>query len=163
MQSRAIIPSWYGVGTALETFCSGSERLALLRQMFKEWSFFNALIKNVELDIAKADMVIAELYASLVSDAQIRDSIYSQMEDEHARARRQICAIMEQKELLDHTPVMQLSIERRNPYVDPLNYIQVTLLRRLRSLPPGTEEADMLLEGVLASINGIAAGMKTTG
>ena len=85
------------------------------------------------------------------------------MQAEHERARRQICAIMGQKELLDHTPVMQLSIERRNPYVDPLNYIQVTLLRRLRALPPGTDEYDALLDAVLASVNGIAAGMKTTG
>lgn len=163
MQSRAIIPSWYGVGTALEDFCTRDDGLTLLRQMFKEWPFFSALIENVELDIAKADMAIAELYASLVSETRIRESIYQQMEDEHERARHQICAIMGQKDLLEYTPVMQLSIERRNPYIDPLNYIQVTLLRRLRSLPPGTEEADMLLDGVLASVNGIAAGMKTTG
>jgi phosphoenolpyruvate carboxylase len=70
---------------------------------------------------------------------------------------------MGQTELLDHTPVMRLSIERRNPYVDPLNYIQVALLRRLRSLEAGTEESDALLDSVLASVNGIAAGMKTTG
>jgi phosphoenolpyruvate carboxylase len=163
MQSRAIIPSWYGIGTALETFSQREDGLALLRQMFHEWSFFNAIIENVELDIAKADMPIAALYASLVPDARIREDIFNNMRAEHARAKAQICAIMEQKELLDHTPVMRLSIERRNPYVDPLNYIQVTLLRRLRELEAGTEESEALLDAMLASVNGIAAGMKTTG
>jgi phosphoenolpyruvate carboxylase len=163
MQSRAIIPSWYGVGTALEAYCARDGGLDLLRQMFHEWTFFNTLIENVELDIAKADMAIAGLYADLVADPHTREQIYRQMEDEHARASRHICAIMQERELLEHTPVMQLSIERRNPYVDPLNYIQVTLLRRLRALPPGTEEHDALLDAVLASVNGIAAGMKTTG
>ncbi|MFN8452648.1 MAG: phosphoenolpyruvate carboxylase [Anaerolineae bacterium] len=163
MQSRAIIPSWYGVGTALESFCADGSGLDLLRQMYREWQFFNALIENVELDIAKADMAIAGLYAGLVADPHVREQIYTQMRDEHARASRQICAIMGQKELLEHTPVMQLSIERRNPYVDPLNYIQVSLLQRLRPLPPGTDEHDALLDAVLASVNGIAAGMKTTG
>ncbi len=166
MQSRAIIPSWFGVGTALESFCisdSGSGGLDMLQQMYRDWAFFHALIENVELDIAKADMAIAELYSSLVSDDKIREQIFSQMQAEHARARKHICAIMGEKELLDHTPVMRLSIERRNPYVDPLNYIQVSLLRRLRALPPGTDESDKLLDAVLASVNGIAAGMKTTG
>ncbi len=163
MQSRAIIPSWYGVGTALEQFCADGDGLETLQQMFKEWTFFTALIENVELDIAKADMSIASLYASLVSDPQTREQIFSQMQAEHERARKHICAIMGEDALLDHTPVMQLSIERRNPYVDPLNYIQVTLLRRLRALPPGTDELDRLLDAVLASVNGIAAGMKTTG
>ena len=163
MQSRAIIPSWFGVGTALESYCNNGGGLDMLQQMFHQWPFFNALIENVELDIAKADMAIAGLYASLVTDEHIRAEIFSQMEAEHERARQQICAIMGQKELLEHTPMMQLSIERRNPYVDPLNYIQVTLLRRLRALPPGTDELDALLDAVLASVNGIAAGMKTTG
>ncbi len=163
MQSRAIIPSWFGVGTALEAFCSNGGGLDMLQQMYHDWSFFHALIENCELDIAKADMAIAQLYASLVSDEKIREQIFSRMQTEHARARKHICAIMGEKELLDHAPVMQLSIERRNPYVDPLNYIQVSLLRRLRTLPPGTDESDKLLDAVLASVNGIAAGMKTTG
>ncbi len=163
MQSRAIIPSWYGVGTALESFTGREGGLATLQQMYREWSFFNALIENVELDIAKADMPIAALYASLVPDEKIREAIFSTMKAEHARAREQISAIMGQQELLDHTPVMRLSIERRNPYVDPLNYIQVALLRRLRALEAGTEDSEALLDSVLASVNGIAAGMKTTG
>jgi phosphoenolpyruvate carboxylase len=164
MQSRAIIPSWYGVGTALETFCMGGHGgLDLLQTMYRDWSFFQALIENVELDVAKADMGIAELYAGLVTDARLRDEIFESMRAEHQRACEQICAIMGQSELLEHSPVMQRSIERRNPYVDPLNYIQVAVLRELRSLTPGTERHDALLNAVLATVNGIAAGMKTTG
>ncbi len=164
MQSRAIIPSWYGVGTALEAFTAGGlGGLDLLQTMYKEWSFFQALIENVELDVAKADMGIAALYAGLVTDDRLRDEIFESMRAEHARAYQQICAIMGQTELLEHSPVMQRSIERRNPYVDPLNYIQVAVLRELRSVPPGTERHEALLNAVLATVNGIAAGMKTTG
>lgn len=164
MQSRAIIPSWYGVGTALESFCAaGTNGLDLLRTMYRDWSFFQALIENVELDVAKADMGIAALYADLVTDAHLRDTIFESMREEHGRACAQICAIMGQSELLEHSPVMQRSIERRNPYVDPLNYIQVAVLRELRAVPPGTERYEALLNAVLATVNGIAAGMKTTG
>jgi len=164
MQSRAIIPSWFGVGTALETFCNSDQGgLELLQTMYRDWSFFQALVENVELDLAKADMGIAELYAALVTDSRLRDEIFASMRAEHARACLQICAIMGETELLEHSPVMQRSIERRNPYVDPLNYIQVAVLRELRSIPPGTERHEALLNAVLATVNGIAAGMKTTG
>jgi phosphoenolpyruvate carboxylase len=164
MQSRAIIPSWYGVGTALETFCREHEGgLDLLRTMYQEWSFFEALVENDELDLAKADMGIAELYASLVDDAGLRETIFSQLKAEHTRACDLICKITGQTHLLEHTPVLQVSIDRRNPYVDPLNFIQVVLLRRLRALPAGTQEHETVINLVMATINGIAAGMKTTG
>ncbi len=164
MQSRAIIPSWFGVGTALETFCNTSPNgLDVLRKMFREWRFFRALVENVELDLAKADMGIAGLYASLVTDDALREHIFSQIKSEHARACANICLITGENYLLERSPVMQISIERRNPYVDPLNFIQVVLLKRLRTLSPGTAEHETLLDLALAAINGIAAGMKTTG
>jgi phosphoenolpyruvate carboxylase len=164
MQSRAIIPSWYSVGTALETFCFQQEGgLELLRTMYNEWSFFETLVENDELDLAKADMGIAGLYSSLVDDESLRQTILSQLQAEHARACNYICRITGQKQLLEHIPVLQVSIERRNPYVDPLNFIQVVLLRRLRALSPGTSEYETALNLVMATINGIAAGMKTTG
>ncbi len=163
MQSRAIIPSWYGVGTALERYANSDGGLDTLRQMYHEWPFFKALVENVELDIAKADMGIAGLYATLVAEDQTREEIFSQMKKEHENARLYICRITEQEELLDHIPFMQLSIERRNPYIDPLNYIQVTLLKRLRADTPDTEDYESVLNAVLATVNGIAAGMKTTG
>jgi phosphoenolpyruvate carboxylase len=164
MQSRAIIPSWYGVGTAFEQFCTEHpDGLSMLRQMYSEWIFFRTLIENVQLDVAKADMGIAALYASLVKTEALRETIFGQIQAEHARATQMICQITEQTTLLSASPVMQRSIERRNPYVDPLNFIQVALLRDLRALTPEDPAYAPTLSAVLATINGIAAGMKTTG
>jgi phosphoenolpyruvate carboxylase len=131
--------------------------------MYHQWSFFQTLIDNCQLDVAKADMGIAKLYASLVSDEALRDTIFTQMQVEHARAHTMICRVTGQAEILDNTPTMRRSIERRNPYVDPLNFIQVALLRTLRVLTPDTPEYERVLDEVLTTINGIAAGMKTTG
>ena len=159
MQSRAIVPSWFGVGTALEQF--GDQNL--LREMYNEWPFFHTVLENAQLDVAKADMGIAELYAALVTDESVRNEIFGQIKAEHERTWKAICAVLEMDDLLDNSPVIKRSIERRNPYVDPLNFIQVALLRDLRALEPDTPEYDAVLRAVLATINGIAAGMKTTG
>jgi phosphoenolpyruvate carboxylase len=131
--------------------------------MYRDWRFFAALIENAELDLAKADMGIAALYASLVSEDDLRADIFRRIRAEHARSTAAICAITGERYLLERSSVMKLSIDRRNPYVDPLNFIQVVLLRRLRTEPPGTAEHDRALDLVLATVNGIAAGMKTTG
>jgi phosphoenolpyruvate carboxylase len=164
MQSRAIIPSWFGVGTALKRYAMDrANGLATLRQMYRDWPFFKALIENVQLDVAKADMGIAELYSTLVKEARVRNTIFAQMREEHGLACAMICEITEQTELLSKSPVMQRSIERRNPYVDPLNFIQVGLLRELRTLSADAPHYDALMAAVLATVNGIAAGMKTTG
>ena len=164
MQSRAIIPSWYGFGTAVEQFrTEHADGLELLIRMYREWRFFAALIENAELDLAKADMGIAALYAGLVPENDLRAEVFERIREEHARSTAAICAITGEHYLLERSPVMKLSIDRRNPYVDPLNFIQVALLRRLRALSPGTEDYDRLLDLVLATVNGIAAGMKTTG
>jgi len=163
VQSRAIIPSWYGVGTAFEWLAGQPDGLVLLQQMYAEWPFFTALIENVQLDVAKADMGIAAHYADLVADEAVRQAIFAQMRDEHGRAYLLVCAITGQRELLDNSSVMKRSIERRNPYVDPLNFIQVVLLHRLRALSPDSPEYEPTLAAVQATINGIAAGMKTTG
>lgn len=164
MQSRAIIPSWYGVGEAFAAYCDAhNDGITTLQTMYKEWPFFTTLIENVQLDVAKADMGIAELYAALVAEDDIREAIFTQLYDEHTRTTDYICRITEQDDLLDRWPVIQRSIERRNPYVDPLNFIQVELLRELRRLDAESDEYKELLREVLATVNGIAAGMKTTG
>ncbi|MEP7285067.1 MAG: phosphoenolpyruvate carboxylase [Chloroflexota bacterium] len=163
-QSRALIPSWYGVGHAFESFCQlDSGNLDMLKSMYRDWPFFKALIENVQLDLAKADMGIAELYASLVKENEIRNDIFQQLKAEHERARLMICRITDQTQLLDNAPIMQISIERRNPYIDPLNFIQVNLLRQLRRTDPDNPDYHTLLSTVLSTVNGIAAGMKTTG
>ncbi len=164
MQSRAIIPSWYGVGHALELFKDAApDNLAVLQQMYADWPFFRALIENVELDVAKADMGIAALYAALIDDENLRVTIFDRIEGEHALAERMICAITGHDTLLDRIPVIKRSIDGRNPYVDPVNFVQVELLRELRQLEPGSVEHKAVLREVLATVSGIAAGMKTTG
>jgi len=165
MQSRAIIPSWYGIGAALKVFCtqSGEGGLPLLVEMYREWPFFAALLDNVELDLAKADMGIAGRYAELVTDGALRARVFSAITAEHERACRYVNRIIGQERLLDHSPVIQRSIERRNPYVDPLNFIQVALLRALRDPATESGQHSALLELALSTVNGIAAGMKTTG
>lgn len=164
MQSRAIIPSWYGVGHALTAFQDASTgNIDVLRTMYRDWPFFRALIENVELDVAKADMEIASIYADLVEDVQLRGEIFDRIRTEHARTAAMICEITGHKELLNRIPVIKRSIDGRNPYVDPVNFIQAELLRELRRLTPGTDEHQAVLREVLATVSGIAAGMKTTG
>lgn len=162
MQSRAIIPSWYGVGTALENYAA-QQGIDTLREMYQQWTFFAALIENAQLDIAKADMGIAALYASLVQDESLRQDIFQAIQQEHRRAADMIRQILQQDQFMDNMAVIGRSIERRNPYVDPLNFVQVALLRQLRQLEPATPSYQEVLRVMLDTINGIAAGMKTTG
>ncbi|MCB9452361.1 MAG: phosphoenolpyruvate carboxylase [Anaerolineaceae bacterium] len=165
MQSRAIIPSWFGVGTAFQSFLGADPEagMALLHEMYTRWPFFKALVENVEFDLAKADMGIAELYAALVSDTALAEAIFTRIKTEHELACHMVCQIIDQPELLHHAPVMHRSIERRNPYIDPLNFIQIALLHDLRGTAPEAAEHHPLLRAVLETVNGIAAGMKTTG
>jgi phosphoenolpyruvate carboxylase len=137
--------------------------LKLMQTMYSDWSFFRAVVDNAQLDVVKADMGIAEIYASLVDDAAVRNEMFGRIRDEHSLTYRMICEVTQQPQLLEDMSAIRTSIERRNPYVDPLNFIQVDLLRQLRKLDPDAPEYQPILEAVLATINGIAAGMKTTG
>lgn len=164
MQSRAIIPSWFGIGYALKQYADEhKDGLDTLRDMYQNWSFFKALIENVELDVLKADMGIASLYAELVTDEALREAIFTRITDEHQRAHDFICLVSNSTTLLERLPIIKRSIERRNPYVDPLNFVQVELLRKLRDVREGSPEAEVILRDIMATISGIAAGMKTTG
>ncbi len=168
-QSRVALPSWYGVGRALEGWieegngAGPAERLAALRRMYQGWPFFRILLDNVQVGLARADMHIASLYAGL-TDAATRAAVSAEIEDEYARTERMVRAVCEVSELLEREEWLQRSIRVRNPYVDPLNYIQVALLRKLRS---GTvdDEATLtrLRNAMLLSVNGIAAGLQNTG
>jgi phosphoenolpyruvate carboxylase len=181
MQSRHTLPGWYGLGYALETFVASSEldvaggdtsdeealdvhhsRLKTLQTMYNDWPFFRTVIDNAQMILGKADLQIAAHYARLVPDQEIARDIFDEIKAEHERTTRMVREIAQLDQLLDNTPVLQLSIERRNPYVDPLSYIQVDLLRRLRDAPEGPDHA-ALEDAILLSINGIAAGLKNTG
>ena len=164
MQSRAIVPSWYGIGSAFQSYCQREPGgLELLREMYRDWAFFNAIIDNAQLDVAKADMGIAELYASLVEPPPLRHRFFDRIKSEHSLSSSMILRVTQKDGLLTNMAAIMTSIERRNPYVDPLNFMQVALLRELRGLDAGSPEYGRVLRATLATINGIAAGMKTTG
>ncbi|HEX7736896.1 MAG TPA: phosphoenolpyruvate carboxylase [Ktedonobacteraceae bacterium] len=178
MQSRYVLPSWYGVGHALEELLtSRPESLPELQRMYQEWPFMRAFIDNMQMTLSKADMHIARHYAMLVDDAELRTRLSSEIDAEYERTRRLLLTIIGGKDLLDTNRVLQLSIRRRNPYVDPLSYFQIALLRRLRALggPLMLDEHDLdnasaeeqervrLTYAVLLTINGVAAGLRNTG
>jgi phosphoenolpyruvate carboxylase len=157
-QTRIILPAWYGLGSALAQ-ARADAGLAVLREMEHDWPFFAALLSNAEMGLAKADLTIGERYAGLVEDETVRDAIWGRIRAEYERTREVVLAITGQEQLLDRTPVLQRSIERRNPYVDPLSFVQVELLRRLRRDDAGEE----LMRPMLLTINGIAGGLRNTG
>lgn len=159
MQSRHAVPAWFGVGHALEQFAKKTPNGELLREMLHEFPLFGDMIRNVELAMAKADFTIARLYADLVFDFRIRESVFKMLEEEFYRTRRMILTITGQADLLENNPVLSRSIRLRNPYVDPMSLIQVDLLRRKRA-GMETEELNYALG---ATINGIAAGLHNTG
>ncbi len=128
--------------------------------MYRRWPFWQTLIDNAQMILAKADMTIARLYADLVDDPALADAIFGRISEEYRRAVGVVGRITGQSALLEKMPILERSIQQRNPYVDPLSFIQLVLLRRLRAEESPHED---LLTGVLESINGIASGLKNTG
>ena len=160
MQSRHLLPAWFGVGWALERFAArGTSEEALLREMVETFPAFEDLVRNVEVGMAKADLPIARRYAELVEDSGLRERVFSLVVEEFERTRRMVLRMTGQTRLLETNPVLARSIRLRNPYVDPMSLIQVDLLRRKRA----GEESDELNYALAATINGIAAGLRNTG
>ncbi len=159
MQSRQLVPAWFAVGHALEAYGQKPGGAAVLATMAREFPLFIDLIRNVEMALAKSDFGIAQLYASLVSDAGVRDRVFNKLEAEYHRTRRSILAITGQSELLENNQVLARSIRLRNPYVDPISLIQVDLLRRKRA----GDDSDAINRAISATINGISAGLRNTG
>jgi len=160
IQSRLLMPAWFGVGHALEQFISSREDgMPLLREMMQRFPFFFDLIRNVELALAKVDLPLARLYAELVEDSALRERTWVLLTDEFERTRRTILAVTGQQLLLETNPDLARSLRLRDPYIDPLNLIQIELLRRRRQ-----GESDSELDYTLAAtINGIANGLRNTG
>jgi phosphoenolpyruvate carboxylase len=164
MQSRFNFPGWYGLGSALAPALKrGRAGRDLLRAMHAGWPFFRTLIDNAQLTLCKADMGIARLYASLVEDARVRAKIFAALETEFALTEKAILAITGKKTLLADEPVLRKSVELRNPYIDPLNYLQVDMLRRLRAGGLDKHEEEATRRVVELTINGISGGLKNTG
>ena len=160
MQSRHVVPAYFGVGYALEQFAETHENgLALLQEMMLGLPLFVDIIKNVEIAMAKADFGIAKQYSSLVTDEGLRERVFTTLETEFNRTRRMVLAVAQQTELLESNQVLARSIRLRNPYVDPMSLLQLDLLRRKRAGERG-EELD---RAITATINGISAGLRNTG
>ena len=165
MQTRHVITGWMGVGTALEQFITrhGDSGESLLREMRSQWPLFNTLLSNVEMVMAKADFDVAEHYARTLGDGDQDLQTFKHLRDEFQRTVTMVNRLAGQERLLDGTPVLQRSIDLRNPYVDALSFLQVELLHRIRDLPEGDPEYADTLEAILRSINGVAAGLRNTG
>ena len=156
-QNRCLLPSWYGCGAAFAQYGVEGERLEWLRRLYREWPFFRALVENLEMTLAKSSFEIAAGYLELVPTGADRDRIWDDLSAEHRRTVEAVLAIVDADALLDRHPVLQRSVRLRNPYVDPMNAIQIELLRAHRA---GDDRATRPL---LRSIAGIAAALRNTG
>jgi phosphoenolpyruvate carboxylase len=158
-QSRHLLSAWYGIGFALERFVAEDARhRAILRDMYAEWPFFAALLDNAQQSLAKTDMHIAAQYAALVEDPKLREEVFGRIRAEYERSVSMVLDICGDRELLAGNPVLKESIQLRNPYVDPLNYLQIHFLPQWRR-----EDAERLQRLLALTVGGIAFGMKSTG
>ncbi len=163
-QSRHTIPAWYGIGSSLKKWLGkDTKRLEKLQEMYKKWPFFNALLSNTQMALFKAEMRIAAEYAELCEDPAVAENVFGRIKSEHEQTVKNIFKVAEIENLLEENPTLELSLTRRDPYLDPLNHIQITLLKRYRDESLSDEDRDIWLEPLLRSINAIAAGMRNTG
>jgi phosphoenolpyruvate carboxylase len=163
-QSRHTLPAWYGVGTALYDVCPNFQNCTQkMQEMYQRWPFFRALLSNMQMALEKADMGIARDYAELCENPQYREQVYNKIRDEYEKTVTRVLQVSQLDYLLQETPRLALSLTRRNPYLDPLNLIQLTLLQRFRDESLTETERERWLDPLLRSINAIAAGMRNTG
>jgi phosphoenolpyruvate carboxylase len=160
-QCRLMLPGWYGFGTAVNAWLAahGETGMAVLQAMYREWPFFQMLLSNMDMVLAKTDIGIASRYAELVQDTQLRETIFAQLRGELSHTIEALLAIMGQSTLLEQNPLLARSIRNRFPYLDPLNHVQIELLQRHRA----GDTDDLVLQGIHLTINGIAAGLRNTG
>ncbi|HNF96820.1 MAG TPA: phosphoenolpyruvate carboxylase, partial [Pseudomonadota bacterium] len=154
-QARVMLPGWFGVGQALQSFAD----VALLRDMAATWPFFRATLDNMEMVLAKSDLRIAARYASLVEDRELSATLFGRIRDGWQAAHDALLAITQQSRLLEKNPALDTSIRLRLPYIEPLNLLQVELLKRYRS----GEHDPRVKEGIHLSINAIATALRNSG
>ncbi len=160
-QSRQMIPAWYAAGSGFKAFVEkDAKNLELLQQMYQKWPFFHSTINNLQMALMKADLPTAKEYLHLVKDQEIAKRIFSDISNEYETTKELLLKISGNQELLDHMPNIRESVRRRNPYVDPLNFLQVDLIQKLRQEENPGEE---LMTEVLLTISGVAAGLVNTG
>jgi phosphoenolpyruvate carboxylase len=159
--SRVMLPGWYGFGSAVESWVKseGDAGLARLKEMHARWPFLQALLSNMDMVLGKSDIGIASRYAELVTDAALRERIFGAIRSEWELSVRWLLAITGQRELLEANPLLARSFRNRQPYIDPLNHLQIALLKRFRA----GETDDAVKRTILLTINGIAAGLRNSG
>jgi phosphoenolpyruvate carboxylase len=168
-----MLPAWFGFGTAFQTITSEPANLQLMQLMYRKWPFFKGLVTKIENALAVADFNIARYYADELVEESLRKRYFPRIEAAYQLSRDAVLAISQKQSLNEDVPYLKHSIELRNPYVDPLSYLQVRFLKELRARTAGSENCDkpdnsagkrdMLLETVLMTINGVAEGLQNTG
>ncbi|MGO4706902.1 phosphoenolpyruvate carboxylase [Microvirga sp. 2MCAF38] len=160
-QCRLMLPGWFGFGAAVKSYLAAHPEtgMALLQEMNREWPFFQSLLSNMDMVLAKSNIAIASRYAMLVEDEALRDAIFPRLRKEWEETIGQLLAITEQTALLDRNPLLARSIRNRFPYLDPLNHLQIELLKRHR----GGDTDERVVQGIHLTINGVAAGLRNSG
>jgi len=160
-QCRLMLPGWFGFGAAVAAFreTHGAKGMALLAEMNRDWGFFRTLLSNMDMVLGKSDIAIAERYSHLVKDEALRNAIFPRLKAEWQASIDALLEITGQGELLDGNPLLKRSIRNRFPYLDPVNHLQIELLRRHRS----GETDDRVQRGIHLTINGVAAGLRNSG
>ena len=163
-QSRINLPGWFGLGHALEAYrlAHGDAGLETIARLARDWPFLSSLLDNAEMSLAKADMGVARLYAALATNPG-DDRRWDAIETEYRRTVGLLARVTGRERLLDGAPVLQRAVALRNPYVDSLSELQVRLLARLRALPPTDPDRERVLRLVQLTVNGVAAGLQSTG
>jgi phosphoenolpyruvate carboxylase len=163
-QSRHTMPAWFGIGSALSQWVNNDkDKIATLQEMYRQWPFFRALLANTQMALFKADMDIAQQYSRLCINSETCGQIFQRIRDEYQCTIDNVLKIADSSHLLDETPELALSLARRDPYLDPLSHIQITLLQRYRDESLSEEGRATWLDPLLRTINAIAAGMRNTG
>ena len=160
-QCRLMLPAWYGFGSAIKAWTEAhpDKGLALLQEMANEWPFFQALLSNMDMVLAKSDIGIASRYMQLVENVEQREAIFARLRGEWQDSIDALCAVLQQKTLLERNAPLERSIRHRFPYIDPLNHVQLELLKRYRA----GDTDDRVVQGIHLTINGIAAGLRNSG
>ncbi len=163
-QSRHTLPGWYGIGHAIHTWLQNNpDGMPTLQKMVQDWPFFRALLSNTQMSLAKADMGIAQQYATLCLDTEQSLAVLGKIRDEFQLTIDEVLKVVDADKLIAENPVLALSLRRRNPYLDPLNHIQIMLLRRYRQAEINGEDMQVWRDPLLRTISAISQGMRNTG
>jgi phosphoenolpyruvate carboxylase len=161
-QSRVMLPGWYGTGTALREWVADGDpqkRVEVLRDLYNRWPFFRTVLSNMAQVLAKSDMGLAARYAELVIDSELRDRVFGMIRAEHERTIEMHKLVTGHEDLLADNPALARSVFNRFPYLEPLNHLQVELLRRYR----GGDDDELLRRGILLTMSGLASALRNSG